>query len=196
MNSAAIALCLALFASVAGGATVEISTEGWTGSGNTNGWKFANLGSDGAMGAGSFIESPRWTDADILSAMVNVRCSTNQPDRIPQITFCYDDSQTARAIRLNPVTKEVRLDSQAFDTNPDRHAKGLRLALAETGTAVWIVRSIVLDYEGSLEKIAPEPEPEPETTPEANPDPEPTPTTKPDSEQEPDHVPGFVIFIK
>ena len=114
--------------------------------------------------------------------MVNVRCSTNQPDRIPQITFCYDDSQTARAIRFNPVTKDGRCESQTFDTNPDRHAKGLRLALAETGTAVWIVRSIVLDYEGSLEKIAPEPEPEP--------------TTKPDSEQEPDHVPGFVIFIK
>ena len=91
MNSAAIALCMALFASVAGGATVEILTEGWTGSGNTNGWKFANLGSDGAMGAESFIESPKWTDADILSAMVSVRCSTNQPDRIPQITFCYDE---------------------------------------------------------------------------------------------------------
>ena len=182
MKSVVIVLCSICFAAAAGGATVEILTEGWTGCGNTNGWKFANLGSDGAMGAGSFIESPKWTDADILSAMVNVRCSTNQPDRIPQITFCYDDTLTSRAIRLNPVTKEDRLDSQAFDTNPDRHAKGLRLALAETGTAVWIVRSIVLDYEGSLEKIAPEPEPEP--------------TTKPDSEQEPDHVPGFVIFIK
>ena len=182
MNSAAIALCLALFAAAAGGATVEILTEGWTGSGVTNSWKFANLGTDGAMGAGSSIESPKWTDADIISAMVIVRCSTNQPDRTPRITFCYDDALTARAIRLNPVAKEGRWESQAFDTNPDRHAKGLRLALAETGTAVWIVRSIVLDYEGSLEKIAPEPEPEP--------------TTKPDSEQEPDHVPGFVIFIK
>lgn len=182
MRCAAIAFCMALFAAAAGGATVEILTEGWLGSGNTNGWKFANLGSDGAMGAGSFIESPKWTDADILSAMVNVRCSTNQPDRIPQITFCYDDSQTARAIRLNPVTKEDRWERQAFDTNPDRHAKGLRLALAGTGTAVWIVRSIVLDYEGSLEKIAPEPVPKPEITPE--------------SEQEPDHVPGFVIFLK
>ena len=182
MKRAITCLGLALFAAVADGATVEISTEGWTGSGNTNGWTFANLGTDGAMGAGSFIESPKWTDADILSAMVNVRCSTNQPDRIPKITFCYDDTLTSRAIRLNPVTKEDRLDSQAFDTNPDRHAKGLRLELAETGTAVWIVHSIVLDYEGSLEKIAPEPEPEP--------------TTKPDSEQEPDHVPGFVIFIK
>ena len=182
MNSAAIAFCMALFASVAGGATVEISTEGWTGSGVTNGWKFANLGTDGAMDAESYIESPKWTDADILSAMVNVRCSTNQPDRIPQITFCYDDALTAKMIRLNPVAKEGRWESQAFDTNPDRHAKGLRLALAETGTAVWIVHSIVLDYEGSLEKIAPEPVPKPEITPE--------------SEQEPDHVPGFVIFIK
>ena len=99
-----------------------------------------------------------------------------------QITFFYDDALPTKPIRLNPVTKDGRWESQAFDTNPDRHAKGLRLALAETGTAVWIVRSIVLDYEGSLEKIAPEPEPEP--------------TTKPDSEQEPDHVPGFVIFIK
>ena len=150
MKKAVIALCVASFAAAAGGATVEILTEGWTGSGVTNDWKFANLGSDGAMGAGSFIESPKWTDADILSAMVNVRCSTNQPDRIPQITFCYDDALTARAIRLNPVTKEGRWESQAFDTDPNRHAKGLRLAFAETGTAVWIVHSIVLDYEGSL----------------------------------------------
>ena len=157
MNSAVIALGMALFAAAAGGATVEILTEGWTGSGNTNGWKFANLGSDGAMDAGSYIESPKWTDADILSAMVNVRCSTNQPDRIPQITFCYDDSQTARAIRLNPVTKEGCWESQAFDANPDRHAKGLLLALAETGTTVWIVRSIVLDYEGSLARADPSP---------------------------------------
>ena len=166
MNSAALALCMALFAAVAGGATVEISTEGWTGSGNTNGWKFANLGTDGTMGAASYIVSPKWTDADILSAMVNVRCSTNQPDRIPQLTFCYDDALTAKAIRLNPVAKEGRWESQAFDTNPDRHAKGLRLALAETGTAIWNVRSIVLDYEGSLDSI------------------------------EPDPAPGFVIFIK
>ena len=157
MKSPVSFLCTALFASVAGGATVEILTEGWTGSGVTNGWKFANLGSDGAMDAGSFIESPRWTDADIFSAMVSVRCSTNQPDRIPQITFCYDDALTAKAIRLNPVAKEGRWESQAFDTNPDRHAKGLRLALAETGTAVWTVRSIVLDYEGSLARADPSP---------------------------------------
>ena len=166
MKSPVSFLCTVLFAAAAGGATVEILTEGWTGSGNTNGWKFANLGSDGAMGAGSFIESPKWTDADILSAMVYVRCSTNQPDRTPKITFCYDDALTAKAIRLNPVTKEGRWESQAFDTNPDRHAKGLRLALAENGTAVWTVRSIVLDYEGSLETM------------------------------KPDHVPGFVISIK
>ena len=166
MKSAVIALCSICFASVAGGATVEILTEGWTGSGVTNGWKFANIGTGGAMGAGSFFQSPKWTDADILSAMVSVRCSTNQPDRIPQLTFCYDDALTAKAIRLNPVAKEGRWESQAFDTNPDRHAKGLRLELAETGTAVWFVRSIVLDYEGSLETF------------------------------EPDHVPGFVIFIK
>ena len=126
MKSPVSFLCTALFASVAGGATVEILTEGWT-------------------------------DADIFSAMVSVRCSTNQPDRIPQITFCYDDALTAKAIRLNPVAKEGRWESQAFDTNPDRHAKGLRLALAETGTAVWTVRSIVLDYEGSLARADPSP---------------------------------------
>ena len=166
MKSSVSFLCTVLFAAVAGGATVEILTEGWTGSGVTNGWKFANLGTDGTMGAASYIESPKWTDADILSAMVNVRCSTNQPDRIPQITFCYDDALTARAIRLNPVTKDGRWESQAFDANPDRHAKGLRLALAENGTANWTVHSIVLDYEGSLDST------------------------------EPDHVPGFVIFIK
>ena len=102
------------------------------------------------MGAGSYIESPIWTEADILSALVSVRCSTNQPDRTPQITFCYDDALTAKAIRLNPVAEGGRWESQAFDTNPDRHARGLRLALAETGTAAWIVRGIVLDYEGAL----------------------------------------------
>ena len=56
MQSPVSFLCTILFAAAAGGATVEILTEGWTGSGNTNAWKFANLGTDGAMGAGSFIE--------------------------------------------------------------------------------------------------------------------------------------------
>ena len=150
MKTAFIVLCLACFVAAADGATVEISTSAWTGSGVTNGWRFANLGEDGAMDAGSSIESPEWTKADILSAMLSVRCSTNQPDRIPQITFCYDDALTAKAIRLNPVTKEGRWECQAFDANPDRRAKGIRLELAENGTAVWTVRSIVLDYEGSL----------------------------------------------
>ena len=159
MKSAALALCMALFAAVAGGATVEILTEGWTGNGNTNGWKFANLGADGTMGAESFIESPKWTGADILSAMVNGRCSTNQPDRTPKITFFYDDALTTKPIRLNPVAAGGSWERQAFDTNPSRHARGLRLALAETGTAIWNVHSIVLDYEGSLDSVEPDPAP-------------------------------------
>ena len=59
MKRAITTLCLILFAAVASGATVEISTCGWTGSGVTNGWSFANLGEDGAMGAKSVIESPK-----------------------------------------------------------------------------------------------------------------------------------------
>ena len=55
---------MALLATVADAATVEISTEGWTGSGNTNGWRFANLGEPLANGAarlgyGAWIASPR-----------------------------------------------------------------------------------------------------------------------------------------
>ena len=51
MKRAITILCLALFAAATDGATVEISTEGWTGSGITNGWSFANLGEPFADGA-------------------------------------------------------------------------------------------------------------------------------------------------
>ena len=79
MKRAITTLCLILFAAVASGATVEVSTEGWTGSGVTNGWTFANLGEPFAAGAarlgdGAWIASPTWPRASVLSATVTVEC--------------------------------------------------------------------------------------------------------------------------
>lgn len=150
MNSAAIALCLALFASVAGGATVEISTDGWTGSGKTNGWTFANLGTDGAMTTGSFINSPIWPEAIVLCAAVTLACSTNAPTRFLQIKFLYDDENPIKPVKFDAVTLANTPETQMIYADPTRNARGIELSMSAGDTGAWSVRKISLAYGGSL----------------------------------------------
>ena len=160
MKRAITTLCLILFAAVASGATVEISTSGWTGSGVTNGWSFANLGepfADGAakMGDGAWIASPRWPRASVLSATVTVECSTNAPDRFPQITFLYDDGQPAKPIRFSAVSRADTAEVQTYDANPSRSARGIKISSGTGTCGDWGISEIALIAKGELTADAP-----------------------------------------
>ena len=141
-----VAICAAAF----GAKESRIVLEGGGWSGATNGWTFAGIGADGAMGAGSFIESPRWPKAEILTATITLCCSTNQPNRFVQITFLYDDDLPTRAIRVGAVERAGWGESQSFDANPDRVARGIRLTLSAGDVGDWQIAGVAIDYEGSL----------------------------------------------
>ena len=160
MKRAITCLGMALLATVADGATVEISTEGWTGSGNTNGWRFANLGEPLANGAarlgyGAWIASPRWPKASVLSATVAVECSTNAPDRFLQIAFLYDDGQPVKPIRFSAVSRADTTEIQTYDANPSRSARGIRLSSGDGSCGDWGISEIALIAKGELTADAP-----------------------------------------
>ena len=141
-----VAICAAAFG--AKESRIVLDGGGWSGA--TNGWTFAGIGADGAMGTGSFIESPRWPKAEILTATITLSCSTNQPNRFVQVTFLYDDELPTRAVRVGVVEKAGLGESQSFDANPDRIARGVRLTLSAGEVGDWRIGGVAIDYEGSL----------------------------------------------
>ena len=141
-----VAICAAAFG--AKESRIVLAGGGWSGA--TNGWTFAGIGADGAMGAGSFIESPRWPKAEILTATITLCCSTNQPNRFVEIAFLYDDDLPTRAIRVGAVERAGCRESQSFDASPDRVARGIRLTLSAGEVGDWRIAGVAIDYEGSL----------------------------------------------
>ena len=141
-----VAICAAAFG--AKESRIVLDGGGWSGA--TNGWTFAGIGTDGAMGAGSVIESPRWPKAEILTATITLSCSTNQPNRFVQVTFLYDDELPTRAIRVGVVERAGWSESQSFDANPDRIARGVRLTLSAGDVGEWRIAGVAIDYEGEL----------------------------------------------
>ena len=145
-------LAVVLMAAAAFGAKeTRIVLEGGGWSGATNGWTFAGIGADGAMGAGSFIESPRWPKAEILTATITLSCSTNQPNRFVVITFLYDDDLPTRAIRVGAVERADCREEQSFDASSDRVARGIRLTLSAGEVGVWRIAGVAIDYDGELD---------------------------------------------
>ena len=142
-----VAICAAAF----GAKESRIVLEGGGWSGATNGWTFEGIGADGAMGAGSFIESPRWPKAEILTATITLSCSTNQPNRFVEITFLYDDDLPTRAIRVGEVERANCREEQSFDANPDRIARSIRLTLSAGEVGDWRIAGVAIDYDGELE---------------------------------------------
>ena len=155
MNSAAIAFCMALFASVAGGATVEILTEGWTGSGVRKKWNFRELDATPPSSGARFkpesrINSPIWPEAIVLSAAVVLACSTNAPTRFLQLKFLYDDDKANHPMKFDAVTVADTPETQMIYANPTRNARGIELTMSAGDTGAWSVRKISLAYGGSL----------------------------------------------
>ena len=142
-----VAICTAAF----GAKETRIVLEGGGWSGATNGWTFAGTGADGAMGAGSVIESPRWPKAEILTATITLSCSTNQPNRFVEIAFLYDDDLPTRAIRVGAVERADCREEQSFDASSDRVARGIRLTLSSGDVGVWRIAGVAIDYDGELD---------------------------------------------
>lgn len=156
MKTPVFLLFVAICAAALGAKESRIVLEGGGWSGATNGWTFAGIGTDGAMGAGSFIESPRWPKAEILTATITLCCSTNQPNRFVEITFLYDDELPSRAIRVGAVERAGWGESQSFDASPDRIALGIRLTLSAGEVGDWRIAGVAIDYEVSLKLPHPE----------------------------------------
>ena len=102
------------------------------------------------MGTGSFIESPRWPKAEILTATITLCCSTNQPNRFVEIAFFYDDDLPTRAIRVGAVERAGCCEEQSFDANPDRIARGIRLTLSVGEVGDWRIGGVAIAYEGDV----------------------------------------------
>ena len=149
MKRAITTLCLILFAAVASGATVEISTEGWTGSGVTNGWSFANLGEPFANGAarlgdGAWIASPTWPEIDILSVTICYECPVTTPDRSPQVTLLRDGATVDGPIELGLPFFANRAERTTIRVQQETQANGIVLDLPGDGLSCWGILSVVL----------------------------------------------------
>ena len=140
MKRAITTLCLILFAAVASGATVEISTEGWTDSGVTNGWSFANLGEDGAMGAKSVIESPKLEQQAIAELTVTLQCSPGMPAVNISYALLRNGKVVAPPKSVWPVAFANRRENQSMSVNPELRANAVRIF----GADGWCVSSIQL----------------------------------------------------
>ena len=143
MKSAVIALCSICFAAVAGGAPVEISTEGWTGSGNTNGWTFASLGTNGTMTTGSFIESPVLTNMTVFAADIRLKCSSATPERLLQVVFLRDSAAVCTNV-IRGVFRPDRPETQHLEVDRALRANAVRLSLSGLGTDDWDILSVAL----------------------------------------------------
>ena len=140
MKRAITTLCLILFAAVASGATVEISTEGWTDSGVMNGWSFANLGEDGAMGAKSVIESPKLEQQAIAELTLTLQCSTVMPAVNISYALLRNGKVVAPPKSVWPVAFANRRENQSMSVNPELRANAVRIF----GADGWCVSSIQL----------------------------------------------------
>ena len=123
MKTVFIVLCLACFAAAADGATVEISTEGWTGSG--------------------IIVSPILTNMTVFAADIRVKCSSTTPERQLQVVFLRDNAAVCTNVIRN-VFRADRPETQHIEVDRALQANAVRLSLAGKGPDIWDVISLAL----------------------------------------------------
>lgn len=136
MKHAITILCLALFAAVAGGATVEISTSGWSGSG--------------------VIESPVLTNMTVFAADIRVKCSSATPERLLQVVFLRDNAAVCTNF-ICDVFRADRPETQHIEVDRALRANAVRLSLSGKGTDTWDILSVAL----SCAEVKPQPEKKP-----------------------------------
>jgi len=136
-----------LVSSVGVAETITIETLGWTGSGETNGWRYVSLGTpfpDGAarFATGSRIVSPRWRDFDILGIDVKLRCSTNEPSRWLQVSFLRDRQVVTGPMRFDGVFAADKSETQSVPASRDLHANGFALSVSDGDVGDWGVYAV------------------------------------------------------
>ena len=133
MKSVVIVLCSICFAAVASGATVEILTEGWTGSG--------------------VIESPVLTNMTVFAADIRVKCSSATPERLLQVVFLRDNAAVCANV-IRDVFRPDRPETQHIEVDRALRANAVRLSLSGKGTDTWDILSVAL----SCAAVEPRPE--------------------------------------
>lgn len=140
MKHAITVLCLTLFAAIAGGVTVEVETAGWTGSGCTNGWRFANLGADGTTGTGSIIESPRFDQQAIVELTVMLQCSSVTPASRMSYVLLRNGKAVSTQKPFSTVAFADRPERQSIAVRPELRANAVRIFCADG----WSVASVCI----------------------------------------------------
>ena len=136
MKRAITCLGLVIFAAVAGGATVEISTSGWSGSG--------------------VIESPILTNMTVFAADIRLKCSSAAPERLLQVVFLRDNDAVCTNV-IRDVFRADRLETQHIEVDRALRANAVRLSLSGKGTDTWDILSVAL----SCAAVEPRPERKP-----------------------------------
>ena len=136
MKSVVIALCSICFAAAAGGATVEVSTAGWTDSG--------------------VIESPVLTNRTIFAADIRVKCSSATPERLLQVVFLRDNAAVCTNV-ICDVFRADRPETQHIEVDRSLRANAVRLSLSGKGADTWDILSVAL----SCAEVKPQPKKKP-----------------------------------
>ena len=136
---------------VAFGGTVTVRTEGWTGTGTREGWRYAGLDAPYAEGTAKFasggdeIRSPRFA-GDVRRIAVSYRCSSANPARRLRLTAYAGEERVYGPRELTPAgvgASAVRnYAREEFELEAARRADSLRLALGEGASGNWGVASI------------------------------------------------------
>jgi len=129
------------------GETLSVETLGWSGCGETNGWRYVSLDSPFSDGAARFaadsrIESPRWAGADILNVEVRLRCSTNTPNRWLQVNFLCDGKVVADPNRFDTVFAADKAETQRTSVLRECHANRVALSLSDGDVGDWGVYAV------------------------------------------------------
>ena len=127
-----------------------MATLRWSGDGEFMSWRWEKLGEafeDGAarFAAESRIVSPRWTELDVLGAEVALRCSTNAPSRILQVSFLRNGKVVSGPIRFEAVAVADKREAQTLAVSRAKHANGIALSLVED----WRICEVTLSLVGS-----------------------------------------------
>jgi len=129
------------------GETLSVETLGWSGYGETNGWRYVSLDSpfsDGAarFAAGSRIVSPVWRSLDVLSAEMKLRCSTNAPNRFLTISFLQNGNVVSGPVKFDAVFAADRSEVQTLPVSRARHANRIALSLPDGSVGDWGVYEV------------------------------------------------------
>lgn len=125
----------------------EISSPGWTDTGEDNGWQYDSLDEscypDGAVKfdkSGAKISSPVFA-GDILKIEIDVKSSNSEPPRKLTLSL-YSGSECKSAININPTAKPESEGYQTFEIDGELDVDRFTIELSSGAWGNWGVYSI------------------------------------------------------